>query len=589
MNKLYDINLFQTKLSFLNKKCSMMLQFYIQNSSGSNLRCGIAKTGDKKESNLSDIYFLFGIDITNHVITPINGKYIREILSIIKKLDIDQKIKDIFFNIDADINVNEDATALKFINDNLFIFVSSSELSSELNSITISCLDDNKTRPLNFCFYASDGLDLNVYIELAQITYDPYAKYHLLDGIKIFMNYEFMGEYYPDNLINDNGKIKLMCRLFNNKLFQDSSFSKFNFDNLNVFDIMYFTARMAGLSDDSIKFPPEYKQSYNWYTVIIPINNLSVESEFGIGNVRLLKHTNGELKEFQKHLDSSPIISKSYSKVYINEYNFYNAYVKAKKQIEQSMDLLINIARDDSIYSNHSVATQIIDKDLSYFSAKPELDTWCYIENSFYEKKVIFNSKSIATKSELIISNSTLIALNDCEKIELMMIKLAESEDKNTLPLFNALKWIRKAWDSTDEDDQIIYSIIALEFVVSGEKGEPLIERTKRKLIKKDLENSIRSRYKVSDNLENLILKVLDKFDYAYSDTPFFVKLQKLIERLEIPLQDNYIKLIRTARDKRNDIIHGRNSETISYYDIKRLCEIVSQITFCKISSMEVK
>ncbi|MCB2291900.1 hypothetical protein LGK97_19575 [Clostridium sp. CS001] len=186
-------------------------------------------------------------------------------------------------------------------------------------------------------------------------------------------------------------------------------------------------------------------------------------------------------------------------------------------------------------------------------------------------------------------NTSTILALNDSEKIELMMIKLAEAEDKNVLPLFNALKWVRKAWDSTDEDDQIIYSIIALEFVVSGEKGEPLIEKSKRKLIKKDLEQSLRSHYDCSGKLEGLIAKVLDEFDHAYSDTPFFVKLQILIKRLEIELSDDYIDLIKTARTKRNDIIHGRNSGDISYHNVKRLCQIVSQITFSKINSLEVE
>ncbi|MCB2289407.1 hypothetical protein LGK97_06460 [Clostridium sp. CS001] len=408
MNELYDINLFQEKVSFQNKQCSVMLQFYIQISSDSNFRLILFKTGEKKEIRSTDIYYLVGADTDHHTFTPINIKCISEILDIIKKLNINEKIKEVFRDINTDIKTNDVSTTLLLITTHLFVFIGNSDYLSDKNSIVISCLDDNKVTPTIFCSYASDGINLKVYAELSQLPFKPYSTYHLLDGLKVFKNSKFIGDYYPDTLTNDNGKTQLMCRVFNNTLLQDTNLSKFHFDKLSVFDMMYFTTRMAGLKDDSIKLPAEYIQNNNWYTVIIPISNISALSEFGIGNVRFLKHSNLELNEFENHINDSVITRKCYAKVYINEYNFYNAYIKAKKQIEQGIDVLVNIARDDSIYSNHSVATQIIEKDLTYLAAKPIIDTWCYIENSFYEQKIIFNSNSIAIKPELIISNSTV-------------------------------------------------------------------------------------------------------------------------------------------------------------------------------------
>lgn len=63
----------------------------------------------------------------------------------------------------------------------------------------------------------------------------------------------------------------------------------------------------------------------------------------------------------------------------------------------------------------------------------------------------------------------------------MLLLKANGTNDKELTPLFNSLKWIRRAWDAEDFDDKVIYSIIALEFIVSKEPNSPMMEKSLRK------------------------------------------------------------------------------------------------------------
>lgn len=170
--------------------------------------------------------------------------------------------------------------------------------------------------------------------------------------------------------------------------------------------------------------------------------------------------------------------------------------------------------------------------------------------------------------------------LSNLSDIELQLIRNYDKASESFSSLFDSLKWINKAWSSPDDEDKIIYSIIALEFSVAHEKGEPLVDKLNRNLIKNDLRTSIEAH--CAGNLE-LSQQLLEKFDASCTEPPFMLKLRNMIERLGIPISESDFSLLVRARKKRNDIIHGKAGSKLTIHEVRLLCEIISTIVFYRL------
>ncbi len=591
MNDFYNVKLFHCDFDFNNRKYRVFVQLYLQLLDGTNCNVVIAKAESKATNKGNDEFCLLGIDIHKNELAPIENIYFLEIMGIILKLDIDKRIKLALKNIKLNSNgILGNFKGILKINNRLSAAIGNHETQYPKNKVTVKLLEEEAIIPVQFCFFTSNGLEHKVYIELENLKYDSYKSYHMLNGIQVYYGANLNGEYLAYNLEQNGNKVILGCEIYESRLLQEKDVQKCEFFNCNFYDTSYFLMLMSGIEEKKINLPDEYKKSYRWFAIIIPIYYLNIENEFGVGSVRFLKQDNMDIQLLKERIEKKDDARKCYAKIYVNEYNFYKAYIKGKMQINQALDFVVNLARDDSLYSNHSIDNEIIKKSTKYFNSKPTLDVWCHIENAFEKKTIIFNSELLFSNYEMSIDKNILNMLESLEKFELYLIKLAdEGQNQMITPLFNALKWVRKAWDSNDLDDQIIYSIIALEFVVSGEPKSPLLSKQKKKIVKKHIEESLKITCLDLPNMESVIEEINKKFDFACSDTPFFVKLQNLIERLKIPINYDEIELIKAAREKRNAIVHGRESENLSDREIKRVCEIISLITFSKIDSLEMK
>src|SRR5699024_9768222 len=125
--------------------------------------------------------------------------------------------------------------------------------------------------------------------------------------------------------------------------------------------------------------------------------------------------------------------------------------------------------------------------------------------------------------------------------------------------LLSALKWLKRSWDSSNIKDQIIFSNISLEFLLSGE--------TAPSLLKKDVNNKIveaaltefdlvfDGSYEEKNKLSN---DIKQKFSGAMTNPPLFAKLNHLIEIIEIPIKKSDKDALNLIRRKRNHLVHGR-------------------------------
>jgi len=151
------------------------------------------------------------------------------------------------------------------------------------------------------------------------------------------------------------------------------------------------------------------------------------------------------------------------------------------------------------------------------------------------------------------------------------------------------LKWIRRAWDADDYDDKVIYAIIALEFIISKEPNVPMMEKSIRKKCKGEIRKIIDAIKSTQIDKTLYSKQVCDKFDRAFTETPFMGKLRNLIDRLSIPVSSAEMELIVRCRKQRNEIVHGSNDSQLPTDDIYRLCECIGRIAFYKLASLEDK
>lgn len=466
-------------------------------------------------------------------------------------------------------------------------------LVSSTTSVTIeACIElelspNERITPSNFVFAAFDGINTNIYFELGSENIEKNRAWGILSKICFYLNNEDIGEYYAQNstLVNEK-TVSFLCKTKANLILNNRVLAGMKVEGVDVFEISDFIISSAGLFN-SVSLPDGYKQTQSWYTIIIPIIGLQIPDEFGIGGIEFCTKCNEEIKraiEYNKSFDDFEV----FALVHINSEKMYSALVAARRQIEQSIDLLVSILKDDSLFSTHSLGKHISERCIDNFERKVSLSPLVYIESPFNNKRLFCNLTESVDNSNLLVTEQFLQHKFELEKAELLLLKANGTNDKEITPLFNSLKWIRKAWDTNDFEDKIINCIIALEFIVSKEPNVVMMDKSVRKSCAEAIGAVIQESHKDDPNIEEYLKKIIEKFHRSYTETPFMLKLTNLISKLSIPVSEDELQLISSARTQRNEIIHGKNDILLPTDDIYKLCECISRIAFYKIDSLEV-
>lgn len=583
MSDLFDVGLFHAKLKYREETCSVIAQLYFQFEKNA-LSLVMIKSGDPESVSDSDYFALLQVGVKRHEFEPIYNRYADRILEIIKKIPDKKYLSNVNFGY-----IGKKTGKYVKVNSRLYVAVVDSLRHTMAATICIQLDNLSTIEPLSFCHIAYDGMDKRIYFEIESNTIIDKKEYHALDGVYVCRDFNQIDVFHP-YLINHENKISIFfCYSQVYMKSKNTQLSRIYLHNLNVFESMGFLIKKSGFTNWKMDLPEDYPVQFLWYTVTIPILNLTIEDDFGIGNVRFTNNTNLITTRFKNYIPSNSTENspKTFATIYVNSENFFDAFNLGKLQIQQSLDFLINLARDDSVLNGHAAFDKLSHRQLLDLEPVPILDTWISIEIPFYDKSIIFDNNNASTIKKLNIRHDLIEQIKNYEKIELDLIASIEKTESNVVPLFNAMKWVRKAWDSSDSDDKIIYSVIALEFVVGDESTAHLISKPHRKILKKILAEKIQEIDGERKDIDEYIEKVHKGFDYQFTSSPFMVKLGALISRLSIPVSESHLELIIKARDIRNKIVHGGVINSLSSDDIRLLCEVISQIVLYKMVSLE--
>lgn len=583
MDDLFDFNLFQTPFVVDNMEYMIFNQWLVQINSGEFVD-GITLKGKDADGK----FLLFAFDKENRTIVPIPINTLNSILIGLKNIPFPSKLSKYaqLFETLPENNHRISKDCFLKLSDQISALVTSVARNIPNERIECEMIEHLRTTPNMLVISAFDGITTTVYLEIQNESLQLIKPWGILSKISFYKDNNFIGEYYTQKCdVKNNSTMSFLCQPKIVSVLERRKMSGMKISGVNVYELSDFIVSSAGLSN-SVHFPPEFTQCQKWYTVIIPVLGLEVSNSFGMGCVEFFAREDqaiSRILDFEENFDAY----KTFALAHVNSEKMYSAFQIGKQQIEQTLDLLINLLKDDSLFSIHSLGKHLLSRDIDFFERKVELAPWVYIETPFNNAHLSYNFQDTGNPSPLQVSSSFLELIPEIQKAELLLIKATGTNDEEITPLFNSLKWIRKSWETSNFEDKIINIIIALEFIVSKEPNVPMMSKSLRKACIKAIEEVITNFEGFIDCSPTFLNDVSEKFHRAYTETPFMVKLRNLIARLEIPVTENEYELITLARKHRNDIIHGRSGTLLPTDDIYRLCECVGRIALYKINSLE--
>ena len=579
MDRLYNLNLFSQDFIIGRVPSKFILQTFVQVGEGQYMKILIFQA-----LNNAQIVTLLALDDQNKMIGPISTDYLPDIINALKSIPFPDNLDIQLGEMSIDgIGQSEKPIFVK-LSQCVSALVTSAPTTATKTDIKIELILGKQLEVAKFCFAAFDGINTHVHFDLLEEDLKSCPAWGILSKIRFYIDGQFAGDYYAQiATISSCNTISFWCQTKISSVLDRKMMVKTHIEGFNIFEISDFIVSSAGLLN-CVSIPDDFLKAHKWYTLIVPVVGLELDSEFGLGCVEFCLPENEEIRRaisFENALRSF----QTYALVHINSEKMYAAYEQGKRQIEQALDLLVNLIKDDSLLSGHSLGSKLIERNINRFENKVGVAPQVYIESPSAHAKFSFDYFERKDNTTLVAKKQLFPDRLILEKLELLLIKANGMQDEEITPLFNSLKWIRKAWDSADYEDQIISAVIALEFIISKETDAPLLDKSTRKECVRAIEKIIRE--KIGEN-EGFLETVIKKFHHSYTEPPFTNKLKSLIKRLNIPVSEEEMALIKSARDQRNSIIHGKNEILMPSDDVYRLCECISRIAFYKLYSLEV-
>jgi hypothetical protein len=337
---------------------------------------------------------------------------------------------------------------------------------------------------------------------------------------------------------------------------QDTTLKMQN-EKISVEFIKMHPADCLGLVTESVglKFQPHgipYNTIEREFIIIIPIQNLIIDQSFKIGDV-----------EFYQKFDSADdsLIRKSdtgrtnslwngnfpRAKTIVKAKQFFEAFMKGYTAISKAMDIIA--LRIDMSFPSIKIDDDQKQFQFSYYKhlSKVRIPTWVYCREKNSQAHTFFNIESIK-ENVLSLEIDPQNFFKEINKIcSNLIIKENPTEQENNL--LQVLHWLRKSIQEGNNKDKFIYLWIAFEFLTSGTKTENMFTRDEITGLKKLIENTEFSADK-KDAIKSKISML--------NDSPLMVKFNHLKNSLGVDLSDWELKCLKTARDKRTDLIHGK-------------------------------
>lgn len=535
--------------------------------------------GKKEKNGDYRSYFLCSTK-DGKTLYPLPRQNLKEVLVHLKKVYAENSVRELFDGIKEEVGILGKGVRRIKLSSCLSCEIMDETINEEIDNLYVEISGIRFNLNWLIC-YCENGMDHRISVGISTSELTEIYKCHLLSGIQLYVNGRNNGYYAPMGFEINDETLELKGMYEEVYFLQSTKIRnlKYNTERATPLDLVDFMISGAGFRD---RVTGAKEEGNKWFLVIIPILGLKIDEDFGLGSVRYIRKDNEEIQRIIGQTEGAFDCFDTFALVHIDDYTMHSAFQKAKSQIRLSITLLLNLLRDDSARYMHGLSERIVSRTMEMFDYRIELSSWFYLEQVF-PRQQLFGDEKHWQNTEVSLNVEDINNLKDVEEVELQLFKAYEDPQSIQAGIFNSLKWIQKAWESDDDDDKVINAIIALEFIVASEKGVPLLTKGKRKKIQNGLLQLIIENMEDELNEEGA-KKLAEKFSLNCTETPFMAKLRALITRLSIPVSEEDVNLIAKAREKRNGIVHGKQSEEITRNELRLLCEIISTIAFYKLN-----
>ncbi len=353
------------------------------------------------------------------------------------------------------------------------------------------------------------------------------------------------------------------------------------YDLRDGLEVIEFVVSSIALNVDSDRDP-----ILKTFICLIPIENIKIEEEIGIGNVVFLKGDilllDGDIiKSFVNSCNPSFV----YSKVILQANTYWEAYVNAKNQVEKAIEAIYHIYRYDGAYFPHETANPKWEKN--NYNPIVKINSNIFIQNTLSSEFIKADLNFLKQPETLYISKDIELILEQLDWYEdSLTFDMEKESEENIKTLFIGLKFLRKSWDSNNLEEKLIFGSIALEFLVEDEEPPEFLGKSVRRTIVKGALATFDAKPPITTNEEELTKvrsRVNETLSHSLSNSSLMDKLRYLINRLEIPLLDTDYTIIETVRKQRNDLVHGRNIPNLKLSTIEKFNSIIAKLIFYKL------
>lgn len=524
---------------------------------------------------------LLVLNISTNNISPIDYEDFNEVCKILIENSLiftNKKIQELLSKQDISIRKKVDNNGLERISD-IFSVTKNEEINYSISrELYINAENSYKIKPDKLILLYQDvGIQGKVFLNLNEID---------LPKIKLYKEFQICE-------IDDEGNLEPICEtIFTEAKYENDVFTLSFIDEFtwvgnsknsglkanvrNPLDLIEYLLSKFNLNYEM----PDYEYRERNFICIIPITGLLVEDLFGVGTVEFVPRGYLELegKWFSELLSATS--SVSFVKLYLNANSYSEAEKKANELSNKAIDFIYHIQRTDSLFLDGENINLV----------------WA---RSNY--KIISLSTQILIQDT--ISNEFIFSLNDQDESNLLKIDVTEfesiidsiswyekslihemdGETKNKIKtIFIAIRYLRKSWDSYDIDDKLINTSVAYEFMLEDEVVEKIVDKTTRRLIASNSKEYALQIYQGEDK-EKKANEIYERINFTLGSPILEQKLLNMLLRLNIHLTDLDKETIKTVREMRNRLVHGRGIPDIKVETINLANGIIAHLLLNKL------
>ncbi len=353
------------------------------------------------------------------------------------------------------------------------------------------------------------------------------------------------------------------------------------FIQFDPFDSLYFITKKTELK---FQAPPQVKINLTErdFVVIVPIKHLILEGVFQFAGVEfrsIFDTKDDQIIRKSRMCQREPDWGSNFlrARVVVKSTNHFDALKSGYSKIQRAINWMV--FRNDLTFTVINEGNQKIFSTYDFFKhySRINISPMAYCREINRESACIFDTRELLGNFLVIQSDPSEYFKPTKNLFEKIFVKEYSSLTQFEKNVLLALHWVSRTVGEGNNIDRLLDLWTAIELVVLRSAQHKHFNDLEIKLIQKKLQ-SLNFSGKKSE-----IIK--DKINML-NDPPIMEVFSATTEELRISLSINEWKLLKTTRNKRNDIIHGKKEWEVTNEEIEKLRGIIEKILVAVVDNL---